>query len=131
VVIAILMLIGGVLLLLSAVFSLMAAAWFTSDADGILGALFGVIGLIMLVLGLFYVFLALGLLKLKPWSRRAARALALIGIVLGLISLLGGDLTSVVNLVINIIIFWYLGTPDVKAAFSPVQRAFSSSPRYY
>jgi hypothetical protein len=125
------MLIGGALLLLSAVLSLLAAAWFADDVDGILGALFGVIGIIMLIMGLFYVLLALGLLKLKPWARSAARTLAVIGIVFGLISLLGGDLTSVVNLVINFIIFWYLGTPDVKAAFSPVQRAYSSAPRHY
>lgn len=131
--IAILMLIGAILLLFMG-FGMFAVAFLASggpEFGDVLGVLLGLAGLIILLIGIAYIILALGLLKLKAWARRVARALAAVGIVLGLIALADGDVTSIVGLVINFIIFFYLGSRYVKAAFEGARLAIYQSPRIY
>jgi uncharacterized membrane protein (DUF2068 family) len=133
VVIAILMLIGAVLLLLAG-FGLFVLAFLASgepEFGGVLGALLGLVGLIMLLFGIAYIFLAMGLLKLKPWARKVARVLAAISIAFGILSVFGGDPVSIISLIFNIIIFLYLGSRGVKAAFEGSRLAMYQAPRVY
>jgi len=84
---------------------------------GIFGAIFAICGVILIVIGILYFILAVGLLGLKPWARKVAKGLAILSLILGILSLLGGSFTSVLNVLIAIIIIWYLGKPEIKAAF--------------
>ena len=67
----------------------------------ITGAVFLVIGVIGIVLGV-------GLFKMKSWARWILIFLALLGIFTEITWLISGQWSSVVGLLINCIIFWYL-----------------------
>jgi len=132
-VIAVLMIITGLLLLLGALVIVAAAFWASSvgDAGDLLGPVYGLFGVIMLIIALAYLGLAMGLLRLRPWARSVARVLAVIGLLSALLSVLAGDMTSILSLVFNVIIVWYLGRQDVRAAFEPVRYSVPQAPRVY
>ena len=127
--IAILMIIGAVLMVLFG-FILFVLAVLAGD-DPELGVLFGVLGLVILIIAIVDIILALGLLKLRPWARTWARILAALGILSGLMSVFGGDPFSIVSLVINLIVFFYLGSRNVKAAFEGSRFGVYQNPRTY
>ena len=131
--IAILNILGGAIMLFLA-FAMIAVAFLASgepEIGGVLGPVFGLIGLVLLLIALAYFVMAWGLLKLRPWARTITRVLAAIAIVLNLFSILAGDPFSIINLIFNIIILWYLGRPDIKAAFEPQRFGTYQAPRVY
>jgi hypothetical protein len=129
-ILGVLAIIGGVLSLCGGVgllgigglgLSMGAAAG--SDAVG-LGALSGLLGLGSLASGILTLVGGIGLLGLKNWARLLVLIGAIIGIISALLSLIGAltggggsALSSIVGLVINGVIIWYLQRADVKAAF--------------
>ncbi len=132
-VIAVLMMLTGLLLLLGAI-AVIAVAFWTSgwgDSGDFFGPLYGLFGVIMLVIGIAYMGLAIGLLRLKPWARSVARVLAVFGLLSALLSVLAGDPTSILSLVFNVIIVWYLGRNEVRAAFEPARAVGYQARRAY
>ena len=53
----------------------------------------------------------------RGWAWSIALILSYIGIVIAIISILSGNLVSVINLAINIAIVYFLYRPQVKAFF--------------
>ena len=65
-------------------------------------------GIVFLVSGVIGIVLGAGLLKMKSWARWILIFLALLGIFTEITWLISGQWSSVVGLLINCIIFWYL-----------------------
>ncbi len=77
-------------------------------------------GIVFLVIGVIGIVLGAGLFKLKSWARWILIFLSLLGIFTAITWLISGQWSSVVGLLINCIIFWYL-------AFSkPAKKCFAS-----
>lgn len=85
------------------------------------GSIFAALGIIlavfMVLLGLFQLFIAWGLWTGRRWAWFLALIFGILGVIFGLMGLLGGSLTSVVSLLINVVIVYYLYTQPVKAFF--------------
>ena len=84
---------------------------------GLLGGAGIAIGGIMIILGIISFIVAWGLLKGKPWAWTVTIILSVISIVMGIISLVGGNFGSIVNIIIAGVIIYYLYRPHVKAYF--------------
>jgi uncharacterized membrane protein (DUF2068 family) len=76
-----------------------------------------VIGGILIAIGIAYFVVSYGLLKGKGWAWSVTLILSYIGIVIGIISIVGGNFLSIVQVIINIVVIWYLYRPDVKTFF--------------
>ena len=84
---------------------------------GLLGAGGIAVGAILIILGILSFIVAWGLLKGKSWAWTVTVILSVISIVIGIISLVGGNFGSIVNIIIAGIIIYYLYRPHVKAYF--------------
>ena len=80
---------------------------------GLLGALGSAGGVLVLAWGLAQLYVAYGAWNLKPWAWTWLLALSVIGLVVAVLSLRH----SVLSLVINAVVLYYLNTPAVKQAF--------------
>jgi hypothetical protein len=61
--------------------------------------------------------MAYGLLKGRGWAWTITVLLAYIGIALGLVSIVTGNIGAIFNVVINAIILYYIYRPHVKSFF--------------
>jgi len=105
---------AAILLFISGGFGILGGLLFL--ALGSLGALFAAIGVFLLVVSAIEIWVGVALRQLKPWSRTAAMALAGIGAVFSLVSLLKGGYTSIVGLGLDIVIIYLLiQQPSVRA----------------
>ena len=84
---------------------------------GLLGGAGIAIGGIMIILGIISFIVAWGLLKGKPWAWTVTIILSIISAVMGVISLVGGNFGSIVNIIIAGVIIYYMYRPHVKAYF--------------
>ena len=84
---------------------------------GLLGGAGIAIGGIMIILGIISFIVAWGLLKGKPWAWTVTIILSIISIVMGVVSLVGGNFGSILNIIIAGVIIYYLYRPHVKAYF--------------
>lgn len=75
------------------------------------------IGVALIALGLAYFVMAYGLWKGKGWAWTITIVLSFIGIGLGAGSLVTGNITAVIHLVINGVIIYYLYRRHVKVFF--------------
>jgi hypothetical protein len=126
-IIAILMAIGGIAMIVagvSALFlgSLIPLAGQTQDFAGnisstMLGGFAVASGAVMLALGIASLVIAYGLFKGRGWAWTAAVVLSIIGIVMSVVSIVTGNFGSIISLIINGIIIYYLYRPHVKAYF--------------
>ncbi|PZS33385.1 MAG: hypothetical protein DLM58_07855 [Pseudonocardiales bacterium] len=91
-------------------------------ALGSLGALFAAIGVFLLIVSAFEIWVGVALRQLKPWARTAAIALAAIGGLFSLISLLKGGYTSIIGLGLDIFIIYLLMQPPAVQAFANSNR---------
>ncbi len=119
-ILAVLSAIGGILTLLGGVAligvgSLAAAGTGTAAYFG-LGAVFGIL---LLASGIASLVFAYGAWNLRPWAWTLGVALQVLGLVLAVVTILGGaDITSqIIGIVINAIILYYLFQPNIKSAF--------------
>jgi hypothetical protein len=101
------------------------------DVGGSFAAALGVIGLILIIIGIAFIVMAWGLLKLRPWARMITRSLAVLGVVFGLPAVFAGDPVSIINVILAFVIFFYLGSRDVKAAFVKPRFSVPQSHRHY
>ena len=120
-ILVILEVIGGILLLIGGAGTLFLSAFITGFLPvGIPGAVTGLVyGFLTLVAGIMVIialidfFIAWGLWTGKGWAWIIALILAVLGAILGLLSLPGG----IITLLINGLIIYYLTRAHVKAFF--------------
>jgi len=106
-IIAILAILGGIAFLASGLGTL------------ILIPLIGIfIGSGLLILGLAYFLMAYGLWKGKSWSWILTLILSGIGIIVGIGSIIVGNIGSIFHIIINAIVIFYLYRPNVKSFFN-------------
>jgi Predicted membrane protein (DUF2127) len=106
-IIALLAILGGIAFLVSGLGTL------------ILIPLIGIfIGSGLFILGLAYFLMAYGLWKGKGWAWTLTLILSGIGIIVGIGSIVVGNLGSIFHTIINAIIIYYLYRPNVKAFFN-------------
>jgi uncharacterized membrane protein (DUF2068 family) len=74
-------------------------------------------GGILIAIGIGYLVVSYGLLKGKGWAWTVTLILSFIGIVFGIISIVGGNFFSVIQLIINVAIVYFLYRPQSKAFF--------------
>lgn len=120
-ILAILEIIGSVLLLLGAAafFALGALAGAALDGDlvgGFFGALGAAIGGVLVVMALIGFLLAYGFWTGKGWAWILGLIFSIIGILLGLVTIIGNP-SSIITIIINGLIIYYLTRPHVKAWF--------------
>jgi hypothetical protein len=72
----------------------------------------------LLILGLAYFLMAYGLWKGKGWAWTLTLILSGIGIIVGIGSIVVGNIGSIFHIIINAIIIYYLYRPNVKAFFN-------------
>ncbi len=121
---AVLYVIEGLLMLLGALAMLMAGAFVGAVGDsvgvggftGIFEAVAMVIGVFLLILGLLAFLVAWGLYAGKGWARVVAIVLAVLSLIGGLASI--GSITGIIEVVLAILILYYLFQPRVKAYYA-------------
>jgi hypothetical protein len=136
-VIAILNIIGGIVMLFAGV-GLAAAGSLLPTLSNVnpnmagqmaLTALAGgvgvIVGGILIVLGIVSFVVAWGLLRGRGWAWTVTVILSIISVVMGIVSLAGGNVGSIVNVVISGVILYYLYRPHVKAYFGKAPSASS------
>jgi len=112
-IIAILNIISGILVIAMGVFpAYIVTTMVGTDIDLVGGAITA--GWIALGIALFTV--SWGLLKAKPWAWMGALILAIMGLVAGGIS------TSIVGILVEIAILYYLFKPDVREYFGKSEK---------
>jgi hypothetical protein len=106
-IIALLAILGGIAFLVSGLGTL------------ILIPLMGIfIGSGLFILGLAYFLMAYGLWNGKNWAWTLTLILSGIGIIVGIGSIIVGNLGSLFHIIINAIVIYYLYRPNVKAFFN-------------
>jgi uncharacterized membrane protein (DUF2068 family) len=90
-------------------------------ASGLVTLLIPLIGIFigsgLFILGLAYFLMAYGLWNGKSWAWTLTLILSGIGIIVGIGSIVVGNLGSIFHIIINVIIIYYLYRPNVKAFF--------------
>jgi len=87
------------------------------------GGLLSVIGGVLIIVALLDVVFAWGLWSGKGWAWILALIFAVLGILFSLVSLVRGGLGSIVVLVIDAVIVYYLTRPNVRAFFGEAKLA--------
>jgi zinc-ribbon domain len=89
--------------------------------------LIGGAGGILVILGLLSFVVTYGLWTGKGWAWRIALILSVVGIIFGAISIAEGLTGSVIGIIINLVVIYYLTRPYVRAYFgrSPTGSMFS------
>lgn len=128
-IIAILNIISGIVMLFAgiglAAFSSLVPTISTLDPSasgqlalaGLFGGVGFVIGGILIALGIVSFIVAWGLLGGRGWAWIVTIVLSIISLVVSAISLAGGNVGSIVNLIISGVIIYYMYRPHVKAYF--------------
>lgn len=75
------------------------------------------VGAVLVAVGIGYFVVSYGLLKGKGWAWSITLILSYIGIALGIASIIAGNFFSIIHMIINIVIIWYLYRPQIKAFF--------------
>ena len=123
-VLAILQIIVGVVDILTGVLLLVAGATLAIIGFGMSAAFAFMLiplSIVLFAFGAISFILAYGLWEGRRWGWVSATILAAIGLALGVLSLLGGELASVATIVIEAIILIYLSTYNVRAFFGRVK----------
>lgn len=76
-----------------------------------------VLGGVLIAIGIAYFVVSYGLLKGRGWAWSVTLILSYIGIAIGIVSIIGGNFISIVQVIINIVVIWYLYRQEVKAYF--------------
>lgn len=76
-----------------------------------------IVGVLAIVFGILFIILGVALWRLKNWARITVIILASLNFLGALLALIGGNVISVVSLLIHGWIVWYLAFSDAKLAF--------------
>jgi uncharacterized membrane protein HdeD (DUF308 family) len=82
-----------------------------------LGLLIIGFGFILLVLGIAYLVMAYGLWNGRGWAWTITLILSVIGIVVAIATIVAGNVSAVINIIIHGVVIYYLYRPNVKAFF--------------
>jgi uncharacterized membrane protein (DUF2068 family) len=91
------------------------------------GGLLSIIGLVLIIIALLDLGFAWGLWNGKGWAWILALIFAALGILVSLISLVRGGLWSILVLVIDVVILYYLTRPNVRAFFGEAKAPTAST----
>ncbi len=83
-------------------------------------------GSFMIALGIASLVISYGLFKGKGWAWTAAVVLSIIGIAMSVVAIVTGNFGSVISLIIDGVILYYLYRPHVKAYFGKAVSAPAS-----
>jgi hypothetical protein len=111
-ILAVLAIIGGILELLGGLLSLVGGG-VTATEDAATGGGLAMIGVFIAILGALNLIFGFGALALKPWAWKFGVGLQIFAILAGLVQLPN----SIVGIVINGLILYYLFRPNVKRIF--------------
>jgi hypothetical protein len=135
-IIGVLMAIAGIVMIIAGISAMALAPFIPMAAQnqelagGISSAMLGgfatASGAIMLALGIASLVIAYGLFKGSSWAWTAAVVLSVIGIIMSVVAIVTGNFGSVVSLIINGVIIYYLYRPHVKAYFGKAVSAPAS-----
>lgn len=90
---------------------------------GIIGIAVGIpllivgVGIVLVVIGIASIVMAYGLWNGKGWAWIITLILSVIGIISGIVSISGGHIGAVAEIIIYAVIIYYLYRPNVKAFF--------------
>ena len=84
---------------------------------GTISALIIALGATILILGILYLALGVGFLGGKRWAWNLGIIVSVIGIVLDVFQMVGGNYGSILSLIISLLIIYYLMRPYVKVFF--------------
>ena len=76
-----------------------------------------VLGGILIIIGLAYFAVAYGLWKGQSWAWSITLIISIIGIIVGLGSIIVGNVGAILHVIVNIIVIYYLYRPNVRAYF--------------
>ena len=105
----------AILMIISGIFFIIGGIGFTALSVISLAFLAGGIGSI--ILGIASLVVAWGLLKGAGWAWIITLIITIISIIANIISLAGGNTASIIGIIIEGIIIYYLYRPNVKAYF--------------
>jgi len=94
----------------------------------ILHGVVSLIGVVVIVIGLLYLGLAWGLWTGKGWAWILSLVLAALGIVVSLIALVRGGFGTIVVLILDAIIVYYLFRPNVRSFFGELKTPAQTTP---
>ena len=75
------------------------------------------IGVILLALGIAYLVMAYGLWNGRGWAWTITLILSAIGIVVAIASIVAGNVSAIISIIIHAVVIYYLYRPNVKAFF--------------
>ena len=84
---------------------------------GVFSGLVSVVGGFFMLVGILALAVGWGMWTGKGWAWMLALVLYGLGVLSGIASLAGGSLSSIVGLLIDVLLIWYLFRPNVKAYF--------------
>jgi len=90
------------------------------------GGLLPIIGGVLIIVALLDVVFAWGLWSGKGWAWILTLIFAVLGILFSLVSLVRGGLGSIIILIIDVVIVYYLTRPNVKAFFGEAKAPTST-----
>ena len=105
----------AILMIISGIFFIIGGIGFTALSVLSLAFLAGGIGSI--ILGIASLVVAWGLLKGAGWAWIITLIITIISIIANIISLVGGNTASIIGIIIEGIIIYYLYRPNVKSYF--------------
>ncbi len=120
-ILAVLSIIGGVFFLLIGIAATALGAVFASaiasSMPGFPAALAAIVGLAVIVIGVIDIIIGWGLWKGAGWAWWLTVIFSGLGAIFSLLSIIGGNVGSVIGLIINSVIVYYFLKPHVKAFF--------------
>jgi uncharacterized membrane protein (DUF2068 family) len=94
---------------------------------GTISALIIALGAVFVIIGILYLIVGFGFFGGKRWAWNLGIVVSVIGIVLDVIQMIGGNYSGVLPLVISLLIIYYLMRPHVKVFFGKGTRMASPS----
>jgi len=116
-IVAILMLINGIILIASGAFGITTAEILAGEMGNALTGGIVAISSVVIALGIASLIIAWGLITGKGWAWIITVILSIISIIMSIISIAAGSFGSIVSLIINGVILYYMYRPDVKSYF--------------
>ena len=93
----------------------------STSMNGIVATVAIVAGSIAIVLGIVWFVLAWGLLTGKGWAWIITLILAIVSVIFSIVGIVSGGAPSIISLIINGIILYYMYRPNVKSYFGRVK----------
>jgi len=93
----------------------------STGMNGIVATIAMVAGSIAIVLGIVWFVLAWGLLTGKGWAWIITLILAIISVIFSIVGIASGGAPSIISLIINGVILYYMYRPNVKSYFGRVK----------